>query len=317
MIAFSVVIPTYNRAHLVRCSIDSVLAQTHPAAEIIVVNDGSRDNTLDVLREYGAKIRIIDQPNGGLSAARNAGIQAARSEWIAFLDDDDEYAPERLEIAAASIDRFPDTPVHVTNTAIITPGAPDLDMFQLRGVQAGHFMQLERPLGWVLRGCFFAQCLICRRSVLISSGLFRKTFYEDMDMYVRLAAHRPWIVDSRPMLRLIRRDNTQAMSADWRSRPVERCAALARIHRESLTLPGLTPAEMRMAQQGLATYLFELGAAQSLQGDAAEARKNFSEAARTFVNRRSRWKATAARYTGRPFVRVLKSLAERRKGFVR
>lgn len=317
MAEITVVIPTFNRAGLVPLAIRSVLAQTHPAAEIIVVDDGSADRTSEVLAEFGPKIRAIRQQNGGLSAARNTGINAARTEWIAFLDDDDEYAADRLARAAESIARNPHADAHLTNTAIVADGAPDLDLFALRGVPSGPWQAVERPLGWVLKGCFFAQSLVVRRRVLHELGLFRKTFYEDMDLFVRLVPHRPWIIDNQPTLRLIRRGNTQAMSDDWRSKPIERCGALARIHRECLALPELNAGEIWMVRSGLAAYLFELGAALALKGETRTARRHFAESMRTSVAWRPRAKALAAFVAGRPFVRLVQRMAQRQKRFVR
>jgi len=313
----SVVIPTFNRSGLVRLAIQSVLAQTSPATEIIVVNDGSKDDTREVLASYGDKIRPIHQDNTGLSGARNTGIAAARGDWIAFLDDDDEYGPERLAIARESIRRFPQVDAHLTNTAIVSETGPQLDLFEVRGMPRQPLLEVSRPLSWVLKGCFFAQSLVARRSALQEVGLFRKTFYEDMDIYVRLTPRAPWIIDSRPALRLIRRGNTGAMSDDWRSKPVARCEALVRIHREALALPGLNDAEQRQVRTGLATYLFDLGVALTEKGERAAARKNFAEAARTFPARHSRLKAQAARLGGKPVLSLLRTLARRRKGLVR
>ena len=91
MIPVSVIIPTYNRSHCLGDAIDSVLAQTHKNLEIIVVDDGSTDGTKDIVRSYGWPVKYIYQTNQGVSAARNRGIKEARSEWIAFLDSDDEW----------------------------------------------------------------------------------------------------------------------------------------------------------------------------------------------------------------------------------
>jgi glycosyltransferase involved in cell wall biosynthesis len=93
----SVVIPTYNRAKYVTETIDSVLSQSYTDYEIIVVNDGSTDNTREALAPYMDRIRYIHQKNSGVSAARNRGIKAARGKWIAFLDSDDIWVPEKLE----------------------------------------------------------------------------------------------------------------------------------------------------------------------------------------------------------------------------
>ena len=97
---FSVVIPAYNSAATLARAIESVRAQSWPAHEIIVVDDGSTDATADVARQFGEDVRLIRQPNSGVSAARNAGAAAASGDWLAFLDADDWYAPERIWLHA-------------------------------------------------------------------------------------------------------------------------------------------------------------------------------------------------------------------------
>jgi glycosyltransferase involved in cell wall biosynthesis len=93
----SVVIPAYNAEQFIAEAIQSVLDQTHEVTEIIVVDDGSADNTSEVAAGY-ARTRVIKQPNGGPGAARNTGIKAASGEWIAFLDSDDLWLPRKTEI---------------------------------------------------------------------------------------------------------------------------------------------------------------------------------------------------------------------------
>ena len=103
----SVVIPTYNRAGKVCRAIESVLAQTCSTVEVIVVDDGSSDDTRQVLAEaFGHRIRYFPQLNQGASAARNKGIAEARGEWIAFLDSDDEWEPDKLEWQIKALEHF-------------------------------------------------------------------------------------------------------------------------------------------------------------------------------------------------------------------
>ena len=105
------VIPTFNRRQHVGRAIASVLAQKRPPEEIVVVDDGSTDGTADYVRaEFGHAVRVAEQVNGGVSAARRRGVLEAQGEWIAFLDSDDEWLPGRSE----ALNRvLPDLPPHV------------------------------------------------------------------------------------------------------------------------------------------------------------------------------------------------------------
>ncbi|MEM7330573.1 MAG: glycosyltransferase family 2 protein [Chloroflexota bacterium] len=102
-IQFSVVIPTYNRGHLAVRAVESVLAQTVLPAEIIVVDDGSKDNTRELIAEFGDKVRYIQQQNQGSAVARNNGMRQAKCSWIALLDSDDVWLPSHLATMANAI----------------------------------------------------------------------------------------------------------------------------------------------------------------------------------------------------------------------
>jgi glycosyltransferase involved in cell wall biosynthesis len=92
----SAVIPAYNRENTVARAIDSALSQEYSASEIIVIDDGSTDQTRKVVETYCKEVRYVYQTNGGVSAARNRGVNEAKCEWIAFLDSDDYWLPQHL-----------------------------------------------------------------------------------------------------------------------------------------------------------------------------------------------------------------------------
>jgi len=102
---FSVIIPAYNSATSLARAVESVLTQSWPAHEIIVIDDGSTDDTLHVARGFGDPVRLIHQPNAGVSVARNRGVEAATGDWLTFLDADDWYYPHRLRWHAEWIAR--------------------------------------------------------------------------------------------------------------------------------------------------------------------------------------------------------------------
>ena len=93
----SIVIPVYNGSNYMREAIDSALAQTYPNVEIIVVNDGSKDNTREIALSYGDRIRYFEKENGGVSTALNQGIRAMRGEYFSWLSHDDVYYPEKIQ----------------------------------------------------------------------------------------------------------------------------------------------------------------------------------------------------------------------------
>lgn len=103
----SVVLPTYQRDYIVGRAIESVLAQTHRPVEVVVVDDGSTDDTRAVVARYGPEVRYIHQANGGVSRARNTGLRAARGEFIALLDSDDVWLPWKTEAQVSFLRRFP------------------------------------------------------------------------------------------------------------------------------------------------------------------------------------------------------------------
>jgi glycosyltransferase involved in cell wall biosynthesis len=122
----SVIIPAYNVAGIVGRAIDSALAQTVSPLEIIVVDDGSRDETASVVEAYGGKVRLIRQANAGPAAARNRGARDAAGEWLAFLDADDAWLPTKLERQLAYVGA-----ARVGLVACLTSGSVDDDNITL------------------------------------------------------------------------------------------------------------------------------------------------------------------------------------------
>jgi glycosyltransferase involved in cell wall biosynthesis len=118
----SVIIPAYNRGWIIKEAIDSVLAQTFDGYELIVVDDGSDDNTAEILDSYGSKIRIIRQENQGVSAARNHGIISSSTRFIAFLDSDDLWLPEKLDRQVSFFRNNPDAMICQTQEIWIRNG---------------------------------------------------------------------------------------------------------------------------------------------------------------------------------------------------
>ncbi|MBE9042396.1 glycosyltransferase [Oscillatoriales cyanobacterium LEGE 11467] len=184
----SVVIPTYNSDRYIAAAIDSVLAQTYPHWEILVVDDGSQDRTQQILqpivREVGDRLRYIYQTNQGVSAARNRGIEAARGEFVAFLDADDIFLPDKL---AAQIEVFAVQTqlgmVHSGWRRVDAVGKPLLDVEPWREIPT---LDLESWLRWKP---VLPSAMMFRRQWLLEAGGFDSRFppAEDTELVLRLA----------------------------------------------------------------------------------------------------------------------------------
>ena len=125
----SIIIPTYNRANLIKRAIESALRQTIPGDEIIVVDDGSTDDTEQVLSPYREKIKYFKIPNSGAGSARNFGICNSRNPLVAFLDSDDEWMPGKLELQRAFMEKCPDALCCFTDFAVTFKGGGEARNF--------------------------------------------------------------------------------------------------------------------------------------------------------------------------------------------
>ena len=189
----SVVIPTYNYAHFLIGAVESALAQTYPDREVIVVDDGSTDDTRDRLAPFDGRIRYIHQENRGLSAARNAGIRAARGPLIAFLDSDDLWHPEKLAVQARYIERHPGVALLASDHLDMHTSEIDrVDWPRVDGTRAiaAHAVSFDE----LVVGSRFGACgVVARRWCFDEVGLFDETLRsaEDVDMWIRIASRFP------------------------------------------------------------------------------------------------------------------------------
>ncbi|MEA4907339.1 MAG: glycosyltransferase family A protein [Anaerolineaceae bacterium] len=186
MAKVSVIIPTYNRAHVICRAIDSVLAQTYPDYEIIVVDDGSTDQTAHVLSFYTDRIRYIYQANGGVSKARNTGIKAAAGEYICFLDSDDAFLPNKLELQVGYLDNHPEIDVVLGGWQIIDDASGEIEM-QITQLPAAEI--LKAILLTNIHGLFPPLVALSRAPHLFQVGLFDEALpmHEEQDLWLRLA----------------------------------------------------------------------------------------------------------------------------------
>ena len=192
----TVIIPTYNRGKMVCRAIDSVLAQEYEDFEVVVVDDGSTDDSQKRLCAYQDKIRIHFQANRGVSAARNAGIQMARRDLIAFLDSDDVWLPKKLSIQTEFFKQHAHAMICQTE-----------EMWIRNGLRANPKKRHKKPSGMIY-GPSLELCLVSPSAVMIKKelldivGNFDETLpaCEDYDLWLRIGCRFPVYLIDEPLI---------------------------------------------------------------------------------------------------------------------
>jgi glycosyltransferase involved in cell wall biosynthesis len=182
----SAVIPTFNRIGYIQRAIDSLLAQTVPVDEVIVVDDGSTDGTAEVVEaRYGSRVRVVRQPNTGVSGARRRGIQEARGEWIAFLDSDDEWTPERNRQLLDAAARVPSEVAWIFgDMRVVTDQGSTTTLFEEYGLsvkESPHVFADSLSVQYPFQFCMLQGSFI-RRSVLLELDCFSAGLRSDDDL---------------------------------------------------------------------------------------------------------------------------------------
>ena len=194
---FSVVIPLYNKEHYIEATIRSVLNQTCRDFEVLVVDDGSRDNSLALARKFESdRVRIIPQENQGVSVARNTGIRNARGEFICFLDADDEWRPDYLATIDELTVKYPESSIFVTAYAVNMGNGKINYSTRLEpetGCLPSYWLTLAKGYDFV-----WTSATTMRRDTLMDAGLFKpgEKIGQDLDMWARVARINPRVAYS-------------------------------------------------------------------------------------------------------------------------
>ncbi len=188
---FSIIVPTYNQDSFLPAALDSILAQTCPDWEAVVVNDGSTDNTKAILEDYAARdqrIRVVHKPNGGVSSALNRGLAEATGEWINWLSSDDLFEPNRLELNLEHIRRRPDVDFFYSYFKILRERTGQIEEHDLWGPRPTPNHEI---IGLFYRNYISGITICIRRSVWESVGRFNEELYyaQDYEMWLRLLRH--------------------------------------------------------------------------------------------------------------------------------
>lgn len=222
------IIPAYNAEAFVVEAIDSALSQTHRPLEVVVVNDGSTDQTPRLLEGYGDQIQVVHQANAGLASARNAGAQAARGDWLAFLDADDLWLPEKIE----------------RQVALTSPDVGLIYTDRYNWGDRGDLPEVHGAMQAYPEGDIFVALLLGGNFLTASSAMIRRGAFqelggfstevpsvEDYDLWLRFAASGQVRVVREPLVRY--RFHGENMSRQHKAMAVARRHAI----RRALLLP--------------------------------------------------------------------------------
>jgi glycosyltransferase involved in cell wall biosynthesis len=193
----SVIIPTYNSARYLRQAVDSALAQTFTDYEILVIDDGSTDRTEELMSLYRASVRYIRQRNGGVAAARNRGIAESRGRYVAFLDADDTWYPNKLERQISALGILGGFRLCYSGFTLVAP-----DLTPIRQVQSRRRDSALEDL--LLRGNIVGSicAVVCERALFKLVGDFDPSLSQcaDWDMWVRLATLTEFLYVDEPLV---------------------------------------------------------------------------------------------------------------------
>jgi glycosyltransferase involved in cell wall biosynthesis len=220
----SVIIPTYNRSNFLKEAVDSVLAQKGVAVEVIVVDDGSTDETASILESFGPAIRSVYQPRSGVSAARNRGIRMATSEWLAFLDSDDLWLDRKLVRQLDFLARHHDLRICQTEEIWIR-NQKRINPRKYHEKPRGHCFPL------LLERCLVSpSAVIIHREIFEEVGLFDETLpaCEDFDLWLRIGCRHPIGLLGEPLI-IKRGGHADQLSASIPCLDLYRIQALAKL----------------------------------------------------------------------------------------
>lgn len=287
----SIVIPTYNRSEWVGNAIESVLSQTAQPGEIIVVDDGSSDDTGQVVSEFSEHVRYVRQDNGGVSVARNTGLEESTGAFVAFLDDDDVYESTALEMHLATFADNPEAVCSVKNANMIAQDGTRQILLEILGEKRQGQWVDPNGISAVLRGGLFLQCMLFRKWALNAGGSFDTSMlYEDLDVMSRVAPQGPWAFDSRVGVNIIRREG-DSISASYHRNPIHAAQSLLKIYERLDGSSDLSSDQKKVTKEKIASNLLLLAGELLESGRKGEAEEKLRACLRTAGTAKQRIRA--------------------------
>jgi glycosyltransferase involved in cell wall biosynthesis len=283
----SVVIPAYNAAEFLAEALDSVLAQTYQPLEVIVVDDGSEDETPEVVAAYADKVTYTRKPRGGPASGRNVGIRAASGEWIAFLDADDIWMPELLEKLVKTAAKTRADLIFCDALTLRNGRAQGATFFE----RCGHKKALDidtsngvlrNPFELLLAsGNYISTCgVLVRRDLLLEIGLFDEGILcgEDLDLWLRVAHRYQFAVVNEALV--LRRIHATNVSLDPWVRVTGDMHVCEKLERYAPTAARDAKWRVLLAERR-ARVLRERGALQLAEGEILSARESWASSLRS------------------------------------
>ena len=241
----SVIIPTHNRAHTLPRALDSVIKQSSSPLEIILVDDGSSDNTSTLIRQDYPDVHYLHQPNQGVSAARNLGISESKGEWLAFLDSDDEWLADKLKTQQALLQTDPQLRLCHTEEIWIRNGKR-VNAMKKHAKSGGRIYLNCLPL------CVISpSSVIIHRSLFDELGLFDETLpaCEDYDLWLRICAGEAVGFVEQPQILKYGGHDDQLSRLHWGMDRFRAMALEKRVNDPRLTLEEQIATRMQLNQK--------------------------------------------------------------------
>jgi hypothetical protein len=261
----SVIIPSFNHARYIRECIDSVFCQTFKDFEVIVVDDGSSDESLDILRSFGNRIRLIEQSNRGTQAARNRGLQLAKGKYIALLDSDDGWLPNKLEVQIDALSRQPEI-------GLLYSFCHTINADGSRRKKEWHYGKpIDHPngaLAQLLQECFIpALTVVFRRQCIDEVGYFDEELLGsgDWDMWIRIAAKYPIACVNEP-LALYRLHTTNTIKMLFQTKAI--LTEYEYVLQKAFLLPEVNSLPQKVHNQAWARFHLESAKVEAIGGNA-------------------------------------------------
>ena len=241
----SIVLPTYNREAWLGCAIDSVIRQSFRDWELVIVDDGSTDQSADVVRGLAdSRLTYVRTDHAGVSKARNLGVSLTHFPWICFLDSDDQWEPSKLQRQFEALEEYPEFRIAFTNETWIR-----------RGKRVNQRRKPRKYGGWIYHRCL-PLCIISPSSVMLhrelldKEGLFDESFpvCEDYELWLRISARNPVLFLDEPLIIKFGGHDDQLSRSTW-GFDVYRVQALIKVLRAGK----LTPAQKIITRRELVT----------------------------------------------------------------